>query len=66
MARILLSPVKKSPGLNQERNLHRSSTIYKPKQLKIVLNKHVGGFGCDRQQEVDIIMDYRLAFWQRF
>ncbi len=33
---ILIPPMKKSSGLNQERNMHRSSSIYK--QSKIVLN----------------------------
>uniref|UniRef100_A0A673JMA2 Glycerophosphodiester phosphodiesterase domain-containing protein 1-like n=1 Tax=Sinocyclocheilus rhinocerous TaxID=307959 RepID=A0A673JMA2_9TELE len=35
---ILLSPVKNSSVLNQERNKHRSSTVYKK------LNKYVSGF----------------------
>uniref|UniRef100_A0A8C1RM93 PIH1 domain containing 3 n=1 Tax=Cyprinus carpio TaxID=7962 RepID=A0A8C1RM93_CYPCA len=30
---ILLSPVKKSSCLNQERNMHRSNTVYKQKQF---------------------------------
>ncbi len=33
---ILLSPVKKSSRLNQERNMHWSSTVYKWKQSKTV------------------------------
>ncbi len=63
---ILLSP-EKSPHLNQEKNLHRPS-IYKPKQSKTALNKYVGGFWCERQQDMDvftgwsIIIDYGL-FW---
>ncbi len=54
-----------STGLNQERNLHRSSTVYKPKESKTALNKYVGGFWCKIQlEEMDfftggsIIMDY--------
>ncbi len=34
--------------LNQERNMHRSSTIYKRKQSKHFLNENVGGFWCER------------------
>ncbi len=37
-------PVKKCSGLNQERNLHRSSTVYKSKQSRTDLNKYVAGF----------------------
>ncbi len=33
--------MKKSSGLNQERNLHRSSSVYKQKQSKTVLHKYV-------------------------
>ncbi len=53
--------MKKWSGLNQERNLLRSSNVYKP--AKTVLNKYVGVFWCERQQEIDfftggsIIMD---------
>ncbi len=36
--------------LNQERNIYRSSTVYKPKQTKTALNKYVCGFWCERQQ----------------
>ncbi len=32
----------------KERNMHRSSTVYKWKQSKTVLNKYVGGFWCER------------------
>ncbi len=46
---ILLSPMKKWSGLNQERNLHRSSTVYKPKQSKTALNK----FWSERQWKMD-------------
>ncbi len=41
---ILLSPVKKVSRLNQERNLHRSSMVYKQNQSKPVLNKYIVGF----------------------
>ncbi len=50
-------------GLDQERNLHRSSSVYKLKQSKTDLNKYVGGFWCERQHDKDfftgesIIMD---------
>ncbi len=40
----MLPPLKKCSGLNQERNLHRSRTVYKPKQSKTALNKYVAGF----------------------
>ncbi len=40
---MLLSPVKNSSCLNQERNVHRLSTVYKQKQSKTVL-KYVSGF----------------------
>ncbi len=43
---IMFPPVKKWSGLNQERYLHRSSTVYKPKQSKTALNKYVGGLWC--------------------
>ncbi len=62
------SSVIRWSGLNQERNLHRSSTVYKPKQSKTALNKYVAGFSCERQQEIDffaggsVIMDYGLVF----
>ncbi len=52
--------------LNQERNLHRSSTVYEPKQSKTALNKYVGGFWCERQQMIftggSVIMHYGLIF----
>ncbi len=44
---------KKWSDLNQKRNLHRSSIVYKPKQSKTSLNKYVAGFWCERQQEMD-------------
>ncbi len=50
---ILLPPVKKCSGLNQERNLLRSSTVYQTKQSKTTLNKDVAGFWCERQQEME-------------
>ncbi len=34
---ISLHPVKKSSDLNQERNMHRPNTIYKPKQFSNIL-----------------------------
>ncbi len=34
--------------LNQLRNMHRSSTIYKRKQSKHFLHENVGGFWCER------------------
>ncbi len=54
-------PVKKCSGVNQELNLHRSSTVYKPKQL--LMNMWVD-FDVRGKQEMDfftvwsIIMDY--------
>ncbi len=62
--------MKKCSGLNQERNLHRSSSVYKTKQSKTALNKYVAGFWCERQQEMDfftggsIIIDYGLIFYE--
>ncbi len=38
--------LEKNP--NQERNVHRSITVYKQKQSKAVLNKYVGGVWCER------------------
>ncbi len=46
----MLSPVKKSSGLNQNRNMHRLSTVYKWKQSKTVLNKNVVDFYVRGQQ----------------
>ncbi len=40
---IAFSVVNKS-YLNQKRNMHRSSMVYKQKQSKTVLNKYVGNF----------------------
>ncbi len=60
--------MKNVSGLNQERNLHRSSSVYKTKQSKTALNKDVAGFWCERQQEMHfftggrVIMDYELVF----
>ncbi len=48
---IIFSPkkkVKKLSCLNQERNMHRSSPVYKWKQSKTVLNKYFGWFWCER------------------
>ncbi len=57
------SSSEKCSGLNQERNLHRSSTVYKPKQSRTALNKCVCGFGCERQQgKQNIIKDFGLIF----
>ncbi len=52
-------------------NPHHSSTSVKKKReiSKTALNKHVAGFWCERQQEMDFftggsaIMDYELAFY---
>ncbi len=44
----MLPAMKNLSYLNQERNMHRSSTVYKRKQSKTVLNKYVGGFWCER------------------
>ncbi len=65
----LLSPVKKSSCLNQERNMHRSSTVFKQKESRTVLDKLVD-FDVRGQQEMDfvtrrnVIIDYGLwYFW---
>ncbi len=56
---------KRSLVLNQERNLHRLSTVYKLKQPETVLQKYVD-FDVKGQLEMDsftggsIIMDYGL------
>ncbi len=53
--------------LNQERNMHRSSTVYKQNPSKTVLNIYVGGFWCERTtsnelEEVKLwIMDLYLT-----
>ncbi len=44
----LLSAGKSSFCLNQERNMYRSSTAYKQKQSKTVLNLYVCEFRCER------------------
>ncbi len=44
----------------QERNMHRSSTVY----TKSVLNKYVGEVWCQRTIGEGIIMDYVIIFWQ--
>ncbi len=54
---ILLSPVKKPFHLNQQRNMHRSSTVYKQKQSKIV--QYVGGFWTQRTT------GYGLFHWRK-
>ncbi len=36
--------MKKLSCLNQERNIDRSSSVYKQKQFKSVVNKYVSGF----------------------
>ncbi len=59
-------------GLNQERNMQRSSTIYKLKLSITAQNKYryVCGLWCERQQEMDfitggsIIMDYWFTITQ--
>ncbi len=63
--------MKKWSYVNQERHMHSSSTGNKWKQSKTTLNKYVGGFWCERQQEMDfftggsVIMDYGLGFGQK-
>ncbi len=44
----LFSKKKKLFHLNQERNMYKSSTVYKQKQSKTALNEDVGGFWCER------------------
>ncbi len=64
--------MKKSSHLNQERNMHKSITVYKAKESKRALNKYVGGFWCERQQETDFFieesnhMDYGILSWSKF
>ncbi len=45
---IAFSSEKKLSRLNQERNMYRSSIVYKRKQSKTALNKHISGFWCER------------------
>ncbi len=45
---IAFSSEKKLSHLNWERNMHRSSTVYKRKQSKTVLNKYVSRFCLER------------------
>ncbi len=59
---ILLSPVKKSSRLNQERNMQRSSTVSKRKQPKTVLNKYVGDFDLRGQKGMDFLMEAMLLW----
>ncbi len=60
---ILLSPVSTLSCLNQERNMHRSSTVYRWKQFKTVLNKYVCGFWCARTTE-DILFHWRKLYYK--
>ncbi len=65
---IVLSLVKRSFCLNQERNLHRSSPVYKRKQSKTSQNTYVGGFWCERKlrrffTKGSVIINYELIFW---
>ncbi len=49
---------KRSPGLNQERNLHKSSTVYKPKSCVWILLWDTTGDGLFSLEEVlEWIMD---------
>ncbi len=61
---IFLSPVKSC--LNQERNLHRSSTVYNQNQSKATPNKSVVGFWCKRQQEHYFTGRIIMAYWLTF
>ncbi len=55
------SPISES--LNQERNLHRSSSVYKTKQdQNESLNKYVAGFWCERQQEMHFSLEEALLW----
>ncbi len=54
LAKILKSPIHcflqwKKSCINQEKIMHRLSTIYKHRQSKTVLNKYVGHFWCERK-----------------
>ncbi len=63
---ILLSSVKRSSCLNQERNMHRPSTLYKWKQLQTNMSVD---FDVKGQQRMDfftggsVIMNYGLILW---
>ncbi len=61
---ILFSPVKKSSHLNQERNMHRSSTNYKPKQSETYSSKQMcrGGLFVRGQQGMDFSIE-EVLLW---
>ncbi len=48
--------MKRLSRQNQERNMHRSSTVCKPKQFKTFLNKYIGGFWCERTKVVQVFL----------
>ncbi len=64
-----VSSVEKSFWLNQERNMHRSSTVYKPKQFKTNMSVD---FDVRGKQEMDFFTegsvngDYWLIFGQKW
>ncbi len=62
----MLSSVEKSSRLNQERNMHRSSTVYKqkPSKTNMLVDCDVRRWqGMDFFTGGSFIMDYGLAFW---
>ncbi len=67
IVRIPIDMTEFATCVNPERNMHRSSTIYNWNQPKIVLKKHVDGFGVRGQQGMEfftgnsVIIEYRLC-----
>ncbi len=61
---MLIFPVKTLPELNQERNMRRSSTVYKQNQSKIkVLNKYDSGFWRERRTEDGLFLLEEALLW---
>ncbi len=48
--------------ISSERNMHRSSTIYKQNQYKTVLNKYIGGFWYERTIR-DVLFHWRKHYY---
>ncbi len=57
----MLSPVKMLSCLNQEKNMHRSSTVYKWKQSRTVQNKYDSEFWCEFSLEEALLWTGILA-----
>ncbi len=58
----LLSPVKKLSHLHQERNMHRSSIVYKRKQSKTILKNMLVDFDVRGQQGWTFLMEETLLW----